>query len=114
MAIPGPAGAQRRWANLRARSGRRAAPARAVPGPGPNGGACCQAPADELRRWRQRAGLSQARVAAASGLSRSTESHLEGGRRGARARGASWARLTRALARLAPALGAGALVEGDR
>jgi hypothetical protein len=123
-----PAEAMRRWLSL-ARlvlnaEGPVCAPPPPAPPPAPAPaaappprGAPAGPPADELRRWRQRAGLSQAQVAAASGISRSTVSLLEGGRRGAPAGGASRARLTRTLARLAPATGAGgggAPVEGDR
>jgi hypothetical protein len=73
-----------------------------------------QSSGDELRQRRQRAGLSQAQVAAASGLSRSTVSLLEGGRPGVPARGASRTRLTRTLARLASTSGQATPQESDR
>jgi hypothetical protein len=57
---------------------------------------------DELLQWRRRAGLTQAQVAAAAGLSRSTVSLLERSRARASEGGASRARLTRTLTRLAP------------
>jgi DNA-binding XRE family transcriptional regulator len=81
-------------------------PGRPGPGPAPEP----VPPGRELRRWRQGAGLSQAQVAAAAGLSRSVVSAVEGGRRDGQPRSASRSRLARTLARLTvgPRGGAGA------
>ena len=65
-------------------------------------------PGGELRRWRHDAGLSQAQVAAAAGLSRSVVSAVEGGRRDGQPRSASRSRLARTLARLTVGTGSGA------
>ena len=71
-------------------------------------------PGRELRRWRQGAGLSQAQVAAAAGLSRSVVSAVEGGRRDGQPRSASRSRLARTLARLTVGPGSGAGAPADQ
>lgn len=57
---------------------------------------------DDLRRWRLRSGLSQTQIAAAAGLSRSTVSALERGRRAGPLTGTSRTLLARTLAHLTP------------
>jgi DNA-binding XRE family transcriptional regulator len=92
-------------------------PGSAPPAPRPTPGpAATEAapPGGELRRWRHGAGLSQAQVAAAAGLSRSVVSAVEGGRRDGQPRSASRIRLAHTLARLSVAPGGGAGARADR